>query len=108
VLYDRSPAPPNRRSLAPSPIPHAHAQAAIGCRGRAQDDETLRTKVRHILLRKGYCMLEAVDGEPGLQLIETHSSGLDLVPTAIEMPNIDGLTVAERDAVAQSQEVETL
>jgi len=53
-------------------------------------------------------VLEAVDGELGLQLIETHSSGLDLVPTAIEMPNIDGLTVAEGDAVAQSQEVENL
>ncbi len=48
-----------------------------------------------MLLLEGYSVLEAVDGELGLRLIETHPGGLDLVLTAIEMPNIDGITVAE-------------
>lgn len=60
-----------------------------------EDDETLRTLVRRILLLEGYSVLEAADGEMGLRLIETHPGGLDLVLTAIEIPNIDGITVAE-------------
>jgi DNA-binding NtrC family response regulator len=51
--------------------------------------------VRRTLLLEGYSVLEAVDGELGLRLIETHSDGLDLVLTDIEMPKIDGITVAE-------------
>jgi CheY-like chemotaxis protein len=60
-----------------------------------EDDETLRALVRRILLLEGYSVLEAADGELGLRLIETHPGGLDLVLTAIEIPNIDGITVAE-------------
>jgi CheY-like chemotaxis protein len=60
-----------------------------------EDDETVRKIVRRTLLLEGYNVLEAADGEMGLRLIQTHAGGLDLVLTDIDMPNIDGITVAE-------------
>jgi CheY-like chemotaxis protein len=60
-----------------------------------EDDETVRGIVRRTLLLEGYSVLEAADGEMGLHLIQTHGGGLDLVLTDIDMPNIDGITVAE-------------
>jgi CheY-like chemotaxis protein len=60
-----------------------------------EDDEIVRMLVRRTLLLEGYSVLEAADGEMGLRLVQTHGGGLDLVLTDIEMPNIDGITVAE-------------
>jgi DNA-binding NtrC family response regulator len=64
-----------------------------------EDDATVRQLVQRILRLEGYNVLEAADGELGLRVIETHSGGLDLVLTDIDMPNIDGITVAEVLAV---------
>jgi CheY-like chemotaxis protein len=60
-----------------------------------EDDAAVRTLVRRTLLLEGYRVLEAADGELGLRVIQTHSGGLDLVLTDIDMPKIDGITVAE-------------
>ena len=59
------------------------------------DDAVLRALLRRTLEMEGYEVLEAANGELGLQLIESHSGRLDLVLTDIEMPRIDGITVAE-------------
>lgn len=64
-----------------------------------EDDATVRQLVQRILRLEGYNVLEAADGELGLRVIETHMGGLDLVLTDIDMPNIDGITVAEVLAV---------
>ena len=82
----------SQASPAPSSLPETPRPFTILV---IEDDESLRTRVCHTLLLAGYGVLEAVDGEMGLRLIETHSDGLDLVLTDIEMPNIDGITVAE-------------
>jgi CheY-like chemotaxis protein len=60
-----------------------------------EDDATIRVILRRHLEAGGYRVLEAVDGHSGLDLIETHQGPLDLVLTDIEMPRIDGITVAE-------------
>ena len=60
-----------------------------------EDDATVRAVVRRHLEADGYRVLEAVDGHSGLDLIETHGGQLDLVLTDIDMPRIDGVTVAE-------------
>ena len=60
-----------------------------------EDEESLRHLVRRMLVSKGYIVLEAVDGERGLRLVEQHLDGLDLVLTDIQMPEIDGMEVAE-------------
>jgi CheY-like chemotaxis protein len=82
----------SRASLAPNSTPETARPFTILV---IENDATLRGLVRRILLLEGYSVLEAADGALGLRLIETHSGGLDLVLTDIEMPNIDGITVAE-------------
>jgi CheY-like chemotaxis protein len=60
-----------------------------------EDEEALRRLVRHMLEPEGYSVLEAADGEQGLRLVEQHPVGLALVLTDIQMPEIDGIQVAE-------------
>jgi CheY-like chemotaxis protein len=59
------------------------------------DDDGTRAIVRRVLVEEGYVVLEAADGEAGLRLIEHHKGPLDLVLTDIDMPHVDGITVAE-------------
>jgi DNA-binding NtrC family response regulator len=60
-----------------------------------EDEESLRWLVRRILVPEGYVMVEAEDGERGLHLVEQHPVGLNLVLTDVQMPEIDGIEVAE-------------
>ncbi len=60
-----------------------------------EDDEGVRRMVRRLLEGDGHLVLEAEDGQIGLALIETHPGQLDLVLTDVDMPRIDGITVAE-------------
>ena len=58
-----------------------------------EDDAAIRALVRRCLTHDGYAVLEAEDGQSGLELLERHP-GVDLVLTDIDMPRIDGITVA--------------
>jgi CheY-like chemotaxis protein len=58
------------------------------------DDAAVRALVRRCLTCEGYAVLEAEDGQSGLELLEGHPGGIDLVLTDIDMPRIDGITVA--------------
>ena len=60
-----------------------------------EDDADVRGLVRRYLAEEGHVVLEAEDGQAGLDLIETYKGRLDLVLTDVEMPRIDGITVAE-------------
>ena len=53
------------------------------------DDAMLRSAVRRVLERAGYAVLEAGDGEAGLQLHQ--EQGADVVIVDIFMPERDGL-----------------
>ena len=64
-----------------------------------EDDPDVRRVVRRSLEADGYVVLEADDGQSGLDLIERHTGRLDLVLTDLDMPRIDGITVAEVLAV---------
>ena len=64
-----------------------------------EDDEGVRRVIRRYLEGDGHRVLEAEDGQSGLDLIETHPGPLDLVLTDVDMPRIDGVTVAEVLAV---------
>ena len=98
------PAPPGSRARSPGPDPiSADAVSSQGAGDAAtgftilviDDDPATRTIVRRALAHEGYVVLEAPDGEAGLQLIQHHEGRLDLVLTDIDMPKIDGITVAE-------------
>jgi DNA-binding NtrC family response regulator len=59
-----------------------------------EDDEMVRHLARRTLELDGYQVLEARDGEEGLRMMEEHPGEIDLVLTDIEMPKLDGMTVA--------------
>lgn len=94
------PAPSGFRppSASPDPVP-ANAAGSPGAPAFTilviDDDPGTRSIVRRVLVDEGYVVLEAPDGEAGLELIQHHDGRIDLVLTDIEMPNIDGITVAE-------------
>lgn len=97
-------APPGLRARSPGPDPvPADAASSNGAGDAAtgftilviDDDAATRGVVRRALEYEGYVVLEAPDGEAGLGLIQQHEGRLDLVLTDIEMPYIDGITVAE-------------
>ncbi|MGH9532023.1 MAG: response regulator [Terriglobales bacterium] len=58
------------------------------------DDANLRLLAGAALARGGYSVLEAGDGEEGLQMIE--ASKPDLVVLDLDMPKVDGFTVLGR------------
>ena len=59
-----------------------------------EDDPGVRHLSRRTLEAVGYLVLEAEDGIEGLRLVEEHASQLRLVVTDIEMPRLDGISVA--------------
>jgi CheY-like chemotaxis protein len=81
------------------PLPDPPAAAAQGGEASTilviEDNATVRAVVRRHLEAGGYLVLEAGDGQSGLDLIEGHPGQVDLVLTDIDLPRIDGITVAE-------------
>jgi CheY-like chemotaxis protein len=59
-----------------------------------EDDPGVRHLTRRTLEAEGYQVLEAEDGVEGLRLVEEHANQLSLVVTDIEMPRLDGISVA--------------
>ena len=57
------------------------------------DDEEIRTLVKHMLVGEGHEVEEAVDGAEGLRLFRKRPP--DLVLTDINMPGLDGHDVIE-------------
>lgn len=64
-----------------------------------EDDPGVRHLARRTLESVGYQVLEAVDGVEGMKLVEEHASQLNLVVTDIEMPRLDGISVARTISV---------
>ena len=54
------------------------------------DSETIRRQVRDAVAPAGYAILEAVDGQDGLQKLRANP-GLVLVLCDVNMPNLNGL-----------------
>jgi len=60
----------------------------------AEDEEPLRRVLKDILSFEGYMVLEAVNGEEGLEMILKEHP--DLVLLDIVMPKMDGLTLLKK------------
>ena len=67
-----------------------------------EDDESVRFVLRQSLAKKGYAVLEAVNGAKALEAIESceGSEEIDLVVTDVVMPEMGGFELAAR--LAQS------
>jgi PAS domain S-box-containing protein len=61
-----------------------------------EDDLAVRNITRTILCDRGYTVLEAADGEEGLEVARTHSGRIDLVLTDVVMPAMGGLEMVEK------------
>lgn len=59
-----------------------------------EDDSDLRKILRAILLREGYTVLTAGDGEEGLKVVEGHQP--DLILLDVMMPKMDGKELCRR------------
>ena len=63
------------------------------------DSPTMRSSVSLCLRKAGYGVTEAVDGEDGLQILESmkdKDQSLSLIITDINMPEMDGITFISR------------
>ncbi len=82
---DEPPAPP------PPASPSAEAMILV-----VEDEEIVRTLVRATLVRAGYTVLEAPDGDAALALSREHAGPIDVLVTDIVMPRMGGRELATR------------
>ncbi|MCS7314132.1 MAG: PAS domain S-box protein [Bryobacterales bacterium] len=61
-----------------------------------EDEDAVRRLVRDMLVRHGYAVLEAADGERALQLFERHAERIALLLTDVVMPGMSGRELAAR------------
>ena len=55
-----------------------------------EDEDSVRQLVRDTLAAKGYCVLEAENGEAGIAAATAHQGNIDLVITDVVMPGMGG------------------
>ncbi|MCC6793381.1 MAG: response regulator transcription factor [Thermomicrobiales bacterium] len=77
-------------------VPAGSAGAASGEAATiliVEDDPTLQSTLTYNLLRSGYRVLSAADGEAGLAIAHREGAGLDLVLLDIMLPGMNGFQV---------------
>lgn len=60
-----------------------------------EDGEDVRNSLRTLLEGRGYSVIEAVDGEDGIQKFQEHCNMIDIVVTDVIMPKKDGKMLCE-------------
>jgi CheY-like chemotaxis protein len=60
------------------------------------DNLDIRELAKSFLEIAGYTVATAADGEEGLRFCEEHRSSIGLLLTDVEMPNLNGLELADR------------
>jgi two-component system cell cycle sensor histidine kinase/response regulator CckA len=66
-----------------------------------EDEESVRQLVRETLAAKGYCVMEAENGESGVAVAAQHDGKIDLVITDVVMPGMGGRELVKQ--LAQSR-----
>jgi two-component system, cell cycle sensor histidine kinase and response regulator CckA len=62
----------------------------------AEDEESVRGLIKHLLTARGYCVLDAVDGRDALRLLAQHPTQIDLLLTDMVMPGMSGRELADK------------
>jgi DNA-binding response OmpR family regulator len=62
----------------------------------AEDDVLVRNLINVVLVRAGYSVLIAADGEEGLELSRRYSGDIHLLLSDVTMPRMDGFALAEK------------
>ena len=63
-----------------------------------EDEASVRRWACRALSEAGYQVMEAEDGEAGLRMVHQYAGQIDLVLTDVEMPKLDGVSVAREIA----------
>jgi len=61
-----------------------------------EDDPAVRRTCVRVLRNSGYDMVEAADGNQGLNIVQQRATPFDLLLTDIIMPGMDGISFAQR------------
>jgi two-component system chemotaxis response regulator CheY len=59
------------------------------------DSRTMRDMLLMALTDAGFRVVQAIDGEDGLQMLENHADEIDVIITDINMPRLDGFGFIE-------------
>lgn len=62
----------------------------------ADDEESVRKLVQHVLAASGYTVIEARDGKEALDLFQENSKRVDMVLTDVVMPQMTGFELSEQ------------
>jgi PAS domain S-box-containing protein len=81
---------PPEESRRPGAAPNSRRVLVI------EDDPSVRSLVANVLLGAHYRVVVARDGEEGLHVLETEAEPFHLIVSDLVMPNIGGLTLAQR------------
>jgi CheY-like chemotaxis protein/two-component sensor histidine kinase len=79
--------------LVATPIPAREGPAVVFL---VEDDESVRSLVRHVLEHAGMTVLSATGSEEALTALAEHTGPLDLLITDVVMPGIGGRELADR------------
>jgi len=79
-------------AAAPSPAPLAGDERIL----LVEDDIKVRAAAARSLRDRGYCVLEASNGEEALRLVGERAEGIDLLVTDVVMPQMGGPELADR------------
>ena len=61
-----------------------------------EDEGAVRSLARRVLVRAGYEVLEAENGEQALRVLDAHAGSIDLLLTDVRMPRMSGPELVER------------
>jgi two-component system cell cycle sensor histidine kinase/response regulator CckA len=62
----------------------------------AEDEDSVRKLIKHLLTARGYKVLEAVNGSEALRVFEQHAGSVHLLLTDMIMPGVSGRELAQR------------
>ena len=80
----------------PRPIPSGKETILL-----AEDEESVRKLLRHILDSSGYHIIEAADGREAWRLFQENAEAIDLLLTDIIMPGMNGRELFQRAQTAK-------
>jgi two-component system cell cycle sensor histidine kinase/response regulator CckA len=82
-------------SLEPLDLPRAANEGAETILV-AEDEESVRSLIKHLLTARGYRVLDAADGGDALRLFAQHPGSIDLLLTDMVMPGMNGRELADK------------